>query len=129
MATLAALATGGAIFLGLPPVDEAGTDVHEEAAIGLEGLSAVAAFSPTPDCPERYRSFDSVSLAEVVDVVNRCSGSTVVFADGGLESVRVSGLFDATDVEGFLHLIAASGWATADRRADGTIALHGSDSP
>ena len=93
----------------------------------LEGLSIVESFTPTPDCPERYLHFESASLSEIVDVVNRCTNSTIVVGDEGLDRARMSALFDVTDLESFLHMLEVSLSASAHEQPDGTIVLRSSD--
>ena len=131
-----AAAQGRAQALGTPFIVARLTDVTEvvviehevEVTLGAEGLRVERAVVP-PGSALRYAGSrlgelrpvnldqatawrrdrliaDGVTLAEVVAQLNRYRRGRIVIADPALASRRISGLFDMTDPEAALALIA-----------------------
>lgn len=67
-------------------------------------------------------SFDNAPLSEAVEDVARYTGGRFVFADDALAEMRIGGVINAHDLEGFLALLHENLGISATRR-DGEIVL------
>lgn len=71
-------------------------------------------------------TFENTPISEAVAEVNRYSRTPILLQDGRLSSVRVSGVFNAGDTDGFVAALSDLYDLTAVHTPDGGIALHGS---
>ena len=74
---------------------------------------------------EGQLAFDDTPLAEAVADVSRQTGIRFEFANPALGSLRIGGLIDARDVDGFLAMLHTNLAIEATRRPDGVIVLSG----
>ena len=69
--------------------------------------------------------FDNEMLSSVVARVNRYSATHVVIADPKIANMRISGVLNAGDVNGFVDIVTHYLSVRASSNSDGTIALAG----
>jgi transmembrane sensor len=75
-----------------------------------------------------HLAFDKTPLADAIAEFNRYNKRKIVIQDPAVAAIRVGGNFRATNVEGFVRLIASDLPVTATQRGD-EIVLTGSASP
>ena len=68
--------------------------------------------------------FSRTPLSEVVAMINRQGGPSLILADDRLGEVRISGILRADNVETLLRLLAGEHGIEADTLGDGRIALR-----
>lgn len=67
--------------------------------------------------------FDNTSLAEVVDAFNRYNGHVLVLGDPRLANRRLTGVFRADNLDGFVRLLRASADVRSERRGEREVVL------
>lgn len=67
--------------------------------------------------------FEDTPVAQAIAEVNRYSDTPIVLDDPGIASTRVSGVFDAGDVDGFVAALQALYPLAEDRSRDGRVVL------
>ena len=68
--------------------------------------------------------FDDEPLSSVVERVNRYGGTQVVIVDPRVGAMKISGVFNAGDVLGFVEIVTHYLPVTAVSEGPGTIALQ-----
>ena len=69
--------------------------------------------------------FDNEMLSSVVARVNRYSGTQIIISDPKIATMRISGVLNAGDVNGFVDIVTHYLSVRASPNSDGTIALAG----
>lgn len=113
-------------------------DAGERAIVPIpEDLAALAPPIPevTPITPEQLTErlawrlprleFTDTTLAEAAALFNQHGTIRLDAADSAVRAVRVTGLFRADNVEGFVTLLESSFGIQAERRSEHLIVLHG----
>lgn len=99
---------------------------QSEVEFGREDLRVTQADAPLLERRTLWRegrlSFDNAPLSEAVEDVARYTGVRFVFADDALDEMRIGGVINARDLEGFLALLHENLAISATQR-DGEIVL------
>jgi transmembrane sensor len=102
-------------------------DAHSDIELGRGDLSVAPielALLPRRTLWREGRlAFDDTPLSEAVADVSRHTGARFGFADPALGRLRIGGLIDARDLDGFLLMLSQSVGVGARRRGDGVIEL------
>ncbi len=93
-----------------------------EAEFGRDALHIAQADAPRLERRTLWRegrlSFDNMPLAEAVEDVSRYTGVRFVFADDALAEMRIGGVVNARDLDGFLALLHQNLGVSAQRDGD-----------
>jgi transmembrane sensor len=102
-------------------------EANQEIAFGVHGIVGTPVASPVVERRLAWRrgmlAFDGETLREATFEMERQTGTRFLFADPGLEELRIGGYVSATDEQAFLDLLEGNLGVQAERDSTGAIVL------